>query len=191
MKKHLSLILAAVLVSSLVSCRTTNNAPDETSGVETSGTETSGFETSDTGTEDIVTGASVASQLQTAFRNAITATPDATAEELACVLAQHSAVSSIAPMVSPVEEGWLNGFEAESITGFSECATFAPMIGTIPFLGYVFVLPEGADVEAFKNTLTSSANLRWNICTAADEMVCESEGNTVLFVMAPTAFEAE
>ena len=190
MKKHLSLILAAVLLSSLVSCRTTNHTPDETSGVETSGTETSGVETSDNDIEEIGN-ASVASQLQTAFKNAVTATPDATAEELASVLAQHSAVSPIAPMVSPVEEGWLNGFDAESITGFSQCATFAPMIGTIPFLGYVFVLPEGADVEVFKDSLTSSANLRWNICTAADEMICENEGNKVLFIMAPTEFETE
>ena len=66
---------------------------------------------------------------------------------------------------------------------------FGPMIGTIPFIGYVFTLAEGADVEAFKTLLTDNANLRWNICTAAEELVVESEGNTVFFLMCPTTFE--
>jgi hypothetical protein len=86
-------------------------------------------------------------------------------------------------MVAPIAEGWLNGFDAESITGFSEGAVFAPMIGTIAFMGYIFTLPEGADVEAFKTQLTSTANLRWNICTEADEMVCDNVGNKVFFVI--------
>ena len=54
---------------------------------------------------------------------------------------------------------------------------------------FTVTLPEGADVEAFKTQLTSTANLRWNICTEAEEMVCDSEGNKVFFVMAPKAFE--
>ena len=66
---------------------------------------------------------------------------------------------------------------------------FGPAIGTIPFVGYVFVLEDGADVEGFKTTLKDNANLRWNICTMAEEMVCESEGNTVFFLMCPTSFE--
>ena len=75
---------------------------------------------------------------------------------------------------------------ADSVT---DAATYGPMIGSIPFIGYVFELPEEADVEAFKTTLSENANLRWNICVTADEMVVESEGNTVFFVMCPASVE--
>ena len=46
-----------------------------------------------------------------------------------------------------------------------------------------FTLEDGTDVNAFKQNLKSSANMRWNICTQADEMICISQGNKVLFVM--------
>ena len=88
----------------------------------------------------------------------------------------------------PVEEGFLNGFD-EEVKGFSEGAMFGPMIGTIPFIGYVFKLPAGADVNAFVNGLKSNGNLRWNICTAAEEMVTGNVGQTVFFVMCPAQFE--
>ena len=39
------------------------------------------------------------------------------------------------------------------ITGFEQCVMFGPMIGTIPFIGYIFKLADGADVEAFKTVL--------------------------------------
>lgn len=42
-------------------------------------------------------------------------------------------------MAMPVSEGLLNGFNAE-ITGFEEATMFSPMIGSIPFIGYVFKL---------------------------------------------------
>lgn len=66
---------------------------------------------------------------------------------------------------------------------------FGPMIGTIPFIGYIFNLAEGTDVEAFKTMLSENADLRWNICTAAEELVIENEGNTVFFLMCPASFE--
>ena len=90
-----------------------------------------------------------------------------------------------------VEPGWLMGFSADEITGFQEGAMFAPMIGTIPFIGYVFTLEEGADVDAFMQTLKDNADPRWNICTEAEEVVTAHVGNTVLFVMAPLSFDGE
>lgn len=90
-----------------------------------------------------------------------------------------------------VEEGYLTGFDNTEIKGFKSGAMFAPMIGTIPFVGYVFELENAGDTLAFINTLKSSANLRWNICTAAEEMVAISSGNKVFFVMSPVAFEEE
>lgn len=88
----------------------------------------------------------------------------------------------------PVEEGYLAGFDNE-ITGFKSGATFAPMIGSIAFVGYVFELENEADVAGFISNLQKNANKRWNICVEADEMVTGSVGNKVFFVMCPKATE--
>ena len=88
-----------------------------------------------------------------------------------------------------VEEGLLSGFDNAEITGFKQGAMFAPMIGSIAFVGYVFELPEGADTSAFISNLKNNANLRWNICVSAEEMVTGSVGNKVFFVMCPTSLE--
>lgn len=90
-----------------------------------------------------------------------------------------------------IEPGMQMGFGNAEITGFSEGALFAPMIGTIPFIGYVFILEDGADVDAFKETLKSNADPRWNICTEAEETVVENVDNKVFFVMCPAEFEEE
>lgn len=89
----------------------------------------------------------------------------------------------------PVEPGLLMGFDNAEITGFKEGVMFAPMMGTIPFVGYVFVLEEDTDVDAFTKTLEDNANLRWNVCTEAEELVVEAQENTVFFVMCPAQFE--
>lgn len=91
--------------------------------------------------------------------------------------------------VMPVEEGFLSGFDNFEVMGFSEAYMFGPMMGSIAFVGYVFELPADADVEAFKTSLTDNANLRWNICVEAEEMVVENVDNKVFFVMCPTTFE--
>lgn len=91
----------------------------------------------------------------------------------------------------PVEPGHLTGFGNNEIKNFKEGAMFAPMIGTIPFVGYVFILENAADAPSFISNLKSSADLRWNICTTADEMISGSVGNKVFFVMCPTSFDEE
>ena len=93
------------------------------------------------------------------------------------------------PAVMPVEEGGLNGFGDAEITGFKEGAMFGPMIGSIPFIGYVFELKDETDVNQFISTLKSNADLRWNICTEADEMGVCSVDKKVFFVMCPKYFE--
>ncbi len=89
----------------------------------------------------------------------------------------------------PVEEGLLSGFDNNEIKGFKSGAMFAPMIGSIPFVGYVFELENGADASSFISNLRKSANLRWNICVEADEMVTGSKGNKIFFVMCPKSLE--
>ena len=91
--------------------------------------------------------------------------------------------------VVPVSEGFLNGFDNAEIKGFKEGAMFAPMMGTIPFVGYIFELESADKTADFIATLKSCANLRWNICTSADEMVAGAVGNKVFFVMSPLKFE--
>ena len=90
-----------------------------------------------------------------------------------------------------VEEGLLNGFGNAEIKGFKEGVMFGPAMSSIAFVGYIFELPEDADVEAFKTTLKDSANLRWNVCVEAEELIVENEGNKVFFLMCPKGFEEE
>ena len=94
-------------------------------------------------------------------------------------------------MATPIEAGLLMGFDNAEITGFQEGVMFGPMMGTIPFVGYIFELEDGADVDAFVKTLKDNANLRWNICTEAEELTVDSEDNTVFFLMSPKKFEEQ
>ena len=110
---------------------------------------------------------------------------------LAEALATNPVMSDIMAGEMEVEPGFLTGFDNNEITGFKSGAVFMPMIGTIPFVGYVFELEDGVSASSFISNLKSSANLRWNICTTADEMVSGSVGNKVFFVMCPTSFEQE
>ena len=84
-------------------------------------------------------------------------------------------------MIMPCEEGYLAGFINE-ISGFTSAAVFSPVIGTIPFVCYVF---QTDDAEALKETLDENADPRWNICTEAEETVCEAVDGYVFFAMCP------
>ncbi len=111
-----------------------------------------------------------------------------TAQEIADRLLTNEVIEFMGAAM-PVEEGLLSGFDNAEIKGFKEGVMFAPMMSSIAFVGYIFELPEDADVEAFKTTLKDSANLRWNICVEAEELIVENEGNKVFFLMCPKSFE--
>ena len=85
---------------------------------------------------------------------------------------------------------YLAGFGDVTITGYKDCAMFGPVIGTIPFIGYIFELEDGTDSAEFTKTLKDHANLRWNICTAAEETTVATSGNFVFFLMSPAQFES-
>ncbi len=114
--------------------------------------------------------------------------PNGTAQEVADRLIANEIIQFAGGTV-PVEEGLLSGFDNAEIKGFKEGVMFAPMMSSIAFVGYVFELAEDADVEAFKKTLKESANLRWNICVEAEELIVENEGSKVFFLMCPKSFE--
>lgn len=106
-------------------------------------------------------------------------------EQLARTLMANAVLTDMSMDCVSVEPGFLNGFDAD-ITGFNSGASFLPMIGSIPFVGYVF---ETDDPETLVEELTGNANLNWNICTMADEMVSGTSGNYVFFVMSPFTFD--
>lgn len=165
MKKFLCMLLALIMLLSMVACGSKEEKVEQDPEPTTVGT-----------------------FLRKEFKDQLAENADLTAQELADALlaSEHIAFGGAA---MPVEPGLLMGFDNAEITGFSEGVMFAPMIGTIPFIGYVFVLEEDADVEAFVKTLEDNANPRWNVCTEAEETVTGSVGNKVFFVMCPTSME--
>lgn len=116
--------------------------------------------------------------------------PQGTAQEIAGRIIANEMIPFMGG-VNAVEPGLLAGFDNAEITGFQDGATFGPMMGTIPFIGYIFVLENGADVDAFITNLKDHANLRWNICTEAEELTVDKEGSTVFFLMSPKKFEEQ
>ncbi len=177
MKKIITIVLASAMLFAFVSCgKADNEQPKDTTDkiVENENKDTN---------ENTSTEGTIGELLLADFK----ANAKSPAQDIADAVLANPALGFM-PASMPVEEGYLTGFN-EEIKGFKEGIMFGPAIGTIPFVGYVFVLEDGADVEGFKTTLKDNANLRWNICTMAEEMVCESEGNTVFFLMCPTAFE--
>ena len=162
MKKIIAIVLASLMMFAMAACGTGSNTNETEPAPTTVGT-----------------------KLLADFKTMADKTP----QEIADALLTNEEIQFM-PATMPVEEGFLNGFN-EEIKGFEEAVMFGPAIGTIPFVGYIFKLADGADVDAFTKTLEDNANLRWNICTEAEEMVCEAVGNTVFFVMCPKTFEEQ
>ena len=104
-------------------------------------------------------------------------------EEVAKKISQNEIIK---PVVEATKvEDYMPGFTTE-IKGYDEAYMVAPMIGTIPFVAYVF---ESDNAKELANTLKESADLRWNICTEADDMEISIVDDYVFFVMAPSSFE--
>lgn len=82
------------------------------------------------------------------------------------------------------ETEYFIGFDS-TLPEFKKGYCVAPFISTQPFISYIF---EVEDAESFKEELKSMANPSWNICTTADEVICESEGNIVFFAMCPAKY---
>ena len=139
-------------------------------------------------TENVVTGDTVGSTLAEEFHALKAENAAITAQEMADAILANPVIQ-FGGITMEVEEGLLAGFGNAEITGFNSGVTFAPMIGSIPFVGYVFELAEGADVDAFMQTLSDNADPRWNICVEAEETVVENADNMVFFVMCPAQFE--
>ncbi len=207
MKKVLAMIMAATMVLSMTACtgeKETSENSTPTEAVTEAPTEAPTEEATEAPTEvmeeppvedessDADNGGAVADgtlgEILLADFTERAANEAATAQEIADGLMTNPAIL-FGPMTMPVEQGLLTGFGNTEITGFKEGVTFAPMIGSIAFVGYVFDLEEGTDAAAFMQTLKDNADPRWNICVEAEETVCEQVGNKVFFVMCPKSLE--
>ena len=177
MKKLLTLLaLCAALVLTLTACGGSDTSPAEDSDVPVVEGDTS------------ETYAPLATELANEFLHLVDTAEDPTAQTLAEDFLA-AAELPFEAMVMPVEPGLLTGFGNVEITGFSEGVMFGPSISTIPFLGYVFQLEEGTEAGAFCSFLQEYADLRWNICTEAEEMMVVANNGYVFFLMCPSSLE--
>ncbi len=198
MKKLVIAALTLTLVFSLTACggNKENDTPSEPTNVESSAdTEstdsTESTDAADTETEnsDIATDSESDVSAETAgvimlnaFKELMADGTDYTSLEIAEKLVANPIIQFMGGAM-PVEPGLLSGFDNYEVTGFEEGATFGPMMGSIPFVGYVFKLPADADVDAFMTGLKDNANMRWQICVEAEELIAEADGSTVFFLM--------
>ena len=147
MKKFLVTLLTTVLVASMVACGGKNDVTTETTNAPAE--------------EEIVSDGTLGQDLLVVFAEHLKANPEATAQELADAVITNEK-SLFMGGTAPMEPGFLMGFSAD-ITGFEEAVNFGPQIGSIPFMGYVFTLADGADVDAFIATLEENADTIYDI----------------------------
>lgn len=185
MKKIVSLLLCIVIVLSFAACGTNPADSVPASGSDLpavpEGDQTVAPVPDDSQPEDPAAGTSaLGSALLEVFRSE--AKSAAGVKGLAETLgAASDRADGPALMIEEISEGYLPGF-SEDVSGFQHGAAFLPMIGSIPYAGYVF---EAEDPVAFLETLKRIADPRWNICTEAKETVSEISENYVLFAMLP------
>ncbi|MGN1095136.1 MAG: hypothetical protein ACI4QR_01975 [Eubacteriales bacterium] len=160
MKKIIALVLAAIMMVAFVACGKNNNDTTTAPNTTTDNNKTTATEAT---TEAPVV-------------------PAASLEDIANAIIACEALSQMRLVTTPMEEGYMPGFD-EDITGFEEAYNFGPMIGSIPFVGYIFRVSDASAAQSFLDSIKAKSNPRWNICTSADTTVTEVKGNLVLFVM--------
>ncbi len=175
MKKILAVFLVTMLMLSAVACGNTS-AENGNAGEG---------DTDSVIVTPVVEENTMGANLWDFFKTTMEATPNKTPEEIANLLIQNAEIFPYMGATMPVEPGVLMGFDNYTVTGFETGAVFMPNIGTIPFVGYVFLLAEDTDVNDFLKGLKDNCNLRWNICSVAEQVVAGAYGNVVLFVMCP------
>jgi len=176
MKKLFCVLLAGAMFASITGCgaKTTETTPAET--------------TTEATTEARKEPETLGEVLLFDFEDRVAENAEATAQELAEAIITNEAIL-FSGGAMPVEEGYLMGFGEAEIKGFEEAVMFAPMIGTIPFVGYVFDMPDAESADALVEVLEENADPRWNICTEAEETVVGTAEDKVFFVMCPKSLE--
>lgn len=183
-KNLLSLALVVTMVASLTGCNSgsSNSATTAPSTTQAATTQAATEATTEATTAAQTSDVTIASALVQVYKDNMTA--DANLMDVMNAIAKDTA-NPYHPEVFEISEGYLNGF-TEEVKGFNSGVGMAPMIGTIPFIGYIFDVD---NPEEFISSVEKNIDLRWNICTTADEYMIETVGNRVFIIMAP--FNAE
>lgn len=132
--------------------------------------------------EEEVVANTVATKLVASFNEIIEDEKDL--KEIASKISKHDSLKITVDVVE-AEEGFLDGFDDE-IKGFKKAYAIKPIIGTQPFVAYVF---ESDNAKELETTLKEKANKRWNICVEAEELETSVKDNYVFLVMSPKSFE--
>ncbi len=177
MNKTLSLVLIVLMMLALCACGG-SPAPQETPAPPVADIPQESPEQPEAPGDALSMGQSLLKDFE-----ALTAAGETELQTLADALLQNGKIE-FAGATMPVEPGYLAGFP-EDIGGFEEGLMFGPVIGSIPFVGYVFTTADEAAAESLQETLLAKANPAWNICVVADETVAAHAGNLVFFVMCP------
>lgn len=93
-----------------------------------------------------------------------------------------SKVSKYSLKQAPASEGFLLGFKAKEIKGFSEGICISTKTSSIPFIAYLF---KSDAPEALLETLKSNADEAFQICVVADETGYSIKNNVVFFILCP------
>lgn len=198
-RKILSSLLAVTIACSVIACGSKNVEVTPSIEAEPITTETPATTEAPSATEAPVTdneatGETAGEILLGIFNETLAADPSASPATIAEAVLAHPSIQFMSGSM-PVEPGLLMGFGDENkeveITGFEEGVQFGPMMGSIPFIGYIFTLPEDADQAAFMETLKDGANLRWQICVEAEQLIVEANGNKVFFLMCKNSLDQE
>lgn len=196
--KNIAFVMAALLLTlTLASCNNANTPADGTTDTTEATTTTEAVTEAVTEDADAPAEGTFGAALLNDFRTHYAANPDATAEELAGLMITNENIPYMMGSMPVEVGGYLNGFADQNvddattlITGYKEGAMFSPMIGVVPFVGYVFTVDE-AEIDTFVATLKERADVRWNICTEADQTVIDVQGDKVFFTMCPISTEVE
>lgn len=105
--------------------------------------------------------------------------------EVAKKISENESIAIAVDVVELKDGDYVDGFDKE-IKGYKKAYAIKSMIGSIPFIAYIFEVDNAGD---FEKELNDNANLRWNVCTEADNKSSAIVDNYVFFVMAPENFE--
>lgn len=188
MKKILALILSALMLLTVVAC---GSAEDTTADTQTDAssdkaTDTEAPVVDETPKSDVAL-ETIAKALADKYAE-YTGVRDSYNDYIASVETEEEKISyeeyvSYQIVTMPVEDlSFLSGL-TEVPAGIGEAYLYQPGMMGQAYIGYLFRLTEGTDIEAFKTALKEKADLRWNICTSANTIICENYGDTVFFSM--------
>ena len=193
MRKVLATILSVSMIIGMAACGgkddKKNNTPADSNEITATVAPTAPAEDKAAVVTPEVAENTAGSALWNSFLETMKANPEASAIDIANTLSTNPVIQFMA-MASESEPGYLAGF-SEEITGFESGASYGPMIGSIAFIGHIFKLADGSDVNAFIANLKSKADPRWNICVAADYTQVGAYENTVYFLMYPASMDED